>query len=419
MNKIGIFGLGTVGKGLLEIIQQSRPQIDVAAVVDRSYSKKKEILGTIPASDDPDLILKNNDIDLVVELTGGTEYPLYIAREALDRGKHFVTANKALLAEHGYTLFEKAAAYDLILGFEASVAGAIPVIRNLQTVFSFEEITLLEGILNGTSNYLLTRMRKEKKPFQEVLSEAQSLGLAEADPTLDINGMDATHKLALLGSLAGKQWIEYPRIPCRGIEDITLSDIEWAERIGYRIRLIGRYQKKDGKTYMSMQPMMISSNHFLYDIEYENNAVLIECRYSDSHLFVGKGAGSHPTAYSVYADIMNIFSGNSVAASMNQPEVWHFGHPASLDDENAAFYLRFVVVDRPGVLATISKILGDHSISIASVHQDALYIDEEKKTVELIIMTHSCLRRSLNDALEQITQTEYVTEKPFFIQKAS
>ena len=323
-----------------------------------------------------------------------------------------VTANKFLLAEHGYALFSKAQENQVKIGFEASVAGAIPIIRNLENIFWNEHIPFLEGILNGTTNYILTRMRTEKKDYPEALADAQKLGLAEADPSLDINGTDAAHKLALLSSLITRKWIDFHNIYVRGIANIRINDILWTEKMGYRIRLIARYQQENSKTYLSVEPTIIRPGHYLWEIEYENNAIMFQGEYSGNHMFVGKGAGSYPTAYSVLSDIMHVIQGNYNPYTANDCH-WHYEYPASIEDKESVFYIRIPVQDEPGVLAQIAGILSTNSISIASIHQDAPF-ETTQVPVDLIIVTHKCSRKSLHDSLALLEKSNVVLSKPVF-----
>lgn len=423
--KIGLFGAGTIGSGVIQIIREKYPWIEIVGVVDKFYREREELLKGIPASDDFNFLLNNPEIDVFVELMGGIEAPLYVVREALSRKKTVVTANKALVAAHGYALFQKARENNVHIGYEAAVAGAIPVIHNLKYIFKNDNITTIQGILNGTSNYILTTMRKEHKHYSDVLSEAQRLGLAEADPTLDINGMDAVHKLAILAALMTKKWFAYEQIPVVGIEHIGLVDILWAEKMGYRIRLLGKINRvndgEDEKIFLSVRPALLGKKHFLWDIEMENNAILIKGEYSDSHVLVGKGAGSLPTAFSVITDIINYGSMDKYPS----PELIHamdpvsdnytFGTIESDDIIENEFYLRLEVFDRPGVLAKITAILGENEISIMSVHQEPDYKDAAEKMVDLVILTHSAPRKALDKALEKIHSMDFVAGKSIYL----
>jgi homoserine dehydrogenase len=395
--KVGIFGLGTVGQGLLEIIRKKSSGITIAAVVDRSFAKKKSVLQDIPASADKNLILKDTSIDTVVELMGGIDDALYVVRTALEHGKNVVTANKALLAEHGYALFQFAEAQGKFICFEAAVAGAIPIIRNIETIFRNEQITRLMGIINGTTNYILTRMRKDGLSYGDVLEVAQKQGLAEADPTLDVGGYDAQQKLALLLSLITGKWVEAKNIPVRGITELSGQDVVWAERFHNRIRLVADYTFHNGNHYMHVTPALVNEQNVLYDIEYENNAILFHGEYSGEHLFMGKGAGKFPTAFSVYSDLMHLKSGS---ARWQYSQGQGYLTIGDIADTSSAFYLRLRVKDQPGVLAAIAQILGNNALSIASVHQDHSAVAAGE--VDIVIHTHAAKRSSFYKALREI-----------------
>ena len=407
--KIGLFGLGTVGQGLLKMIREGGHNIEVVGVVDRSYQKKKDILGNIPASDDVNFLLERDDLDAIVELIGGLDLPLFIVREAIDKKIPVVTANKALIAEHGYTLLNKAQLLDVKVSFEAAVTGAIPIIHNLLAVFKHDNITRLEGILNGTSNYILTEMRRKKVEYGPTLKKAQELGYAEADPTLDVGGLDATHKLAILASLISNTWVEYNHVNTRGITEVSLADIHWAEKMNYRLRLIGRYQRQNDKNFLSVEPTLITSDHFLWDIELENNAILIEAENSKSHLMVGKGAGALPTAFSVLNDLLAINEPKKFAPDFR----WEYARLAPLSEMRSPFYLRLRVGDEPGVLAQIASILGENKISIASVQQDIQYKTDDE--VDLVIVTHSCERAAMTAALQNIESQQAVKNRAVYL----
>ncbi len=402
--RIGIFGLGTVGQGLVEIIRQKESGITIAAVVDRSFAKKQQVLQDIPASADRNLILKDPSIDTVVELMGGIDDALYVVRSALEHGKNVVTANKALLAEHGYALFQFAEEKGKFICFEAAVAGAIPIIRNIETIFRNERITRLMGIINGTTNYILTRMRKDGMSYGDVLEVAQKQGLAEADPTLDVGGYDAQQKLALLLSLITGKWVEAKNIPVRGISELSSQDVVWAERFHNRIRLVADYTFLNGNHYMHVTPALVNEQNVLYDIEYENNAILFHGEYSGEHLFMGKGAGKFPTAFSVYSDLMHLKSGNARWPSGTRSGQYSQGQGylaiGDIADTSSAFYLRLRVKDQPGVLAAIAQILGNNALSIASVHQDHSAVAAGE--VDIVIHTHAAKRSSFYKGLREI-----------------
>lgn len=395
--RIGIFGLGTVGQGLLKILRDKKSPIAVAAVVDRSFARKKDILQEIPASADKSLILKDNSIDTVVELMGGIDDALYVVRTALENGKNVVTANKALLAEHGYALFEYAERHNRVICFEAAIAGAIPIVRNIETIFRHETINRLMGIVNGTTNYILTRMRKESLNYGDALEAAQKAGLAEADPTLDVGGYDAQQKLALLVSLITGRWVEAKNIPVRGITEIAAQDVTWAERFHNRIRLVAEYAVAADRHYLHVTPALVSEQNVLYDIEFENNAILFHGEYSGEHLFMGRGAGRFPTAFSVYSDLLHLASGR---AGLSHSQQSGYLPIADIAETSSAFYLRLRVKDQPGVLAAIAQILGNNALSIASVHQDHSAVAAGE--VDIVIHTHAARRSLFYKALKEI-----------------
>ena len=400
MIKIGLFGLGNVGQGLLRIILENKLPISVEAVVDRSYKNKKNILKNIPASDDPDFILKNKGIDIIVELLGGASTAMFVVREALDSRIPVVTANKTLLAEHGYSLFSKAKENNINIGFEAAVAGAIPIIKNIRTAFAHDKIYFVQGILNGTSNYLLTKMWRDEKSYSIALKDAQKLGLAEADPLLDVNGQDAAQKLAILSSLLDGKWVDYHQMMTKGIQSIQLTDMQWAKKMKLKIRLMATLSLKEDKIYAWVEPMVISSKHFLWDVELENNAVFLQGKYSGPHLFSGKGAGPLPTAYSVLCDIYDVFQkkrNDLIFGGKN----WRYANIQSIDFLEHSMYMRMEVEDKPGALANISSILGDNHISISAVMQEPKK-EDTSKSVDLFIITHKCKRKNFNTALEDI-----------------
>ena len=409
--KIAIYGLGNVGRGLLQIIREQKPDIEIAGIVDRSYTRKKEILLDIPASDDPEFLLKNENVDVHIELMGGLETAMVVVREALDRGKPVITANKALLAEHGYSLFFKSREKKAPIYFEAAIAGAIPIVTNIKNILGYQPLNEMQGILNGTTNFILTHMRTKQQSFHEVLVKAQSMGLAEADPSLDINGTDAVHKLALLATLITGKWFEYKNIYTSGIENIQIKDMLWAEKMGYRIRLIAEFRREPAQTFASVEPSMIDKNNFLWDVENENNAILLKGLYSNDHLFAGKGAGALPTAYSVYTDLINLK--NAFGGLL--PDIREYAEISKTAETADEFYLRLLVEDKPGVLATVSEIFKKHKISIAKLHQESqneTQISDKVTTppVDLIIVTHKCKRDDLNSALAEFEKEDFTQE---------
>ena len=405
MIRIGIFGFGGVGQALLNIIRSEKLNIKVEFIVDRSFQKKKKLIREIPASDDPYFFKKFEPIDAIVELIGGTSTALFVVREALDASTTIITANKALLAEHGYSIFTKAKERKTAIGFEASVAGAIPIIKTIRNIFAYEKIETLQGILNGTTNYILSKMKSKKKDQESMIKRAQELGIAEADPHLDLSGTDSTQKLALLCVLLNNKWVDYHNIYTKGIEQISLKDVLFAQRMGYDIRLLATFKKINGDIYLWTEPTLIDHEHYLWGIEEENNAIFLKGKYSKSHLLVGKGAGPFPTAYSVLSDIFyTIEKKDQVRIESEHMK------PAYLDNLKYPMYIRFSVRDETGVLAKIAKVLGDHQISIARVIQESDFQKPGNDNVDLFILTHECHRKSFMKAVEILQNEAYIQD---------
>ncbi|MCS6972568.1 MAG: homoserine dehydrogenase, partial [Leptospiraceae bacterium] len=357
----------------------------------------------IPATADKDSVLHDPEIETVVELMGGVDDALYVVRTALQSGKNVVTANKALLAEHGYALFDLARRNNRFLCFEAAIAGAIPIVRSIETIFCHDKIHRLTGIINGTTNYILTRMRKERLDYRDALAAAQQAGIAEADPSLDVGGHDAQQKLALLVSLVTGQWVEAKNIPVRGITEISAQEVEWAERFHNRIRLVATYRAENSQHYLSVTPALVGESHPLYDIEYENNAVVLNAEYSGEHLFMGKGAGKFPTAFSVFSDLMHLKLGQAVSVHLRGEGYLPL---SDIAETMSAFYLRLRVYDQPGVLAAIAQILSNNALSIASVHQD--HSAATAGEVDVVIQTHRAQQSLFTKALSEMDRLKNI-----------
>ena len=410
MKRIALFGLGGVGQALVKIIRRENLPIDIQLIFDRSYLKKKSVIQEIPATDDIQCIRKLKNIDAIVELIGGVSTALFVLREALDVGIPVVTANKAVLAEHGYSLFTKAHHNQAPIFFEAAVAGAIPIIKNLKETFSHEQIRKVEGILNGTTNYILSKMRTEQKNQTAILKEAQKLGFAEADPTLDITGIDATQKLALLSSLVQKKWVDYHQIHTKAIDQVQLSDIIFADRMEYQIKLVSNFEKIENNIFACTEPMLVKKGDPLWGVELENNAISFEGSYSGIHTFMGKGAGPLPTACSVLSDIFRSSRSNK---SMELQE--EYQALADIEDIERAAYIRIPVEDKMGVLEKISGILTANQISIASLIQDKGHSKKPQGQTDIVMITHSCRRKNLSKALALIKKEPYVTGETIHI----
>ncbi len=413
MRRIALFGFGGVGQALLKIIREQSFPIDVCFIFDRSYHKKKDALQGIPASNDMVSIHNFNDVDCIVELMGGLSTPLFVIREALDRGIPIVTANKAVLAEHGYALFKKAILNQTSLSFEAAVAGAIPIIQNIRETFSHEKIKTLQGILNGTSNYVLSQMMFTKKEQRSILKQAQKLGFAEADPTLDINGVDASQKLAILSSLIQNKWVDYHKIYTRGIQEISLTDILFAERINHRIKLISHFEGGESSSLIYTEPVFVNNEHPLYNVNLENNAVAFIGAYSRNHLFVGKGAGVFPTAYSVLTDILRISRSVRDIDMQEEHELVE-----RVEDIKTPVYLRVCVQDKVGILEKVLSILSSQGISVSSIAQKEVEVTEltnhlENK-IEIFIITNKCKRENVLTVMSLLDKAKDIAEKSVY-----
>ena len=379
--RIGLIGCGTVGGGVIDILNKDADlfidrcgmRFELAAIVTRSLDKAAAAAPDIPASTDIDLITNDDSISTVLHLVGGTTAALDLAIACLRAGKHVVTANKALIAEHGDQLFAEARAHDVAIAFEAAVAGAIPVIASLRDGLVANRIASVQAILNGTCNYILTRMEYAGLEFADALQEAQDLGYAEADPTLDIDGTDTAHKLAILARIAFPGQVPLSAVSVEGIENVTADDIASAKRLGCRIKLLGVAQQQPEGLVLRVAPTLVPLSMPVAGVMDSFNAVAVAGSAADHTLLVGRGAGAGPTASAVLADLVDIATGGyqDVAkhfrffAAENQVNV------VDEADERTASFARLTVADQGGVLAKITSILAEHSISVLSLQQHA------------------------------------------------
>jgi homoserine dehydrogenase len=419
--RLGIAGLGTVGAGVLRLLRDNADmiaaragqEIVVTAVSARDRSRDRGVpLDGIAWFDDP-LALAAADVDVVVELIGGSEGPAKaLAEAALAAGKSFVTANKALLAVHGAALGQIAEAGGLALGFEAAVAGGIPVIKSLREGLSANRITRVSGILNGTCNYILTVMREEKRDFDDVLADAQALGYAEADPSFDIDGVDAAHKLAILAGLAFGGPVDFAAVHVEGIRRISALDIAFAEELGYRIKLLGIARRSENGVELRVHPAMVPGQNLLAGVEGVFNAVLIEGDAVGQVFLQGRGAGAGPTASAVVADLVDIARGirlpmfGVAGARLGDAE------KITISQHKGAYFLRLMVVDQPGVLAEVTAILRDSRISLESMLQHGRKPGE---AVPIVFLTHETDEAAVADALARIAALPAVLEPPALI----
>lgn len=428
--KLGIAGLGTVGSGLIQLLDTHGARLTavlptpvrVDAVSARTRGKDRGVsLEEMRWFDDPVALAGDPGIDVFVELIGGEDGPAKAAVEtALSAGKHVVTANKALLAKHGIALARLAEQNGVALNFEAAVAGGIPAIKTMREAFLPNKVSRAYGILNGTCNYILTTMEDEGRSFADVLKEAQDKGYAEADPTFDIGGFDACHKLALMTSLAFGTELATDQIHVEGIETITKADIEAASDLGYRIKLLGVSAETDSGIEARVHPAMISKNSAIAEVSGVTNCVALEGDFTGSLLLVGPGAGGGPTAAAVASDIIDVARGIVLPPFITPADRLQPHRRAKIDAHCGAYYLRLSLRDEPGAMAGIAKCMGDQGVSLESVVQrremKALpgsgKPTPEGEPATVIMITHETTEDAIRKAVHAIELIEMVAEKP-------
>ncbi|MEJ5227512.1 homoserine dehydrogenase [Thermodesulfovibrio sp.] len=415
--KVGIIGFGVVGTGTVKIllthrdIIKKRTGIDLILkkVADKDITRSREV--TLPEgvlTKDARDVINDPEIDIVVELIGGLHPAKEFIMEALSRGKHVVTANKALLAEDGNDIFALAKEKALQIGFEASVGGGIPIIKVMREGLVANKMLAIYGIINGTTNYILTKMTNEGIDFQDALREAQQLGYAEADPTLDIEGIDSAHKITILASLAYGIPFNFNKVYCEGITKITAQDIAFAKEFGYKIKLLAITKILNGEIELRVHPTMIPEDYLIAKVDGVFNAIYVEGDNVGATLYYGRGAGSIPTGSAVVADIVDIAKGGNQAA-LDFSEALNI---KPIEEIESMYYFRFTALDRPGVLSKISGVFGEHNISIASVIQKGR---SKAGAVPLVILTHKAKERDVLQALEKIDKLPVVAGKSVFI----
>ncbi|WP_457596580.1 homoserine dehydrogenase [Hydrogenimonas sp.] len=416
MIKVGIVGVGTVGESVAKILERNRDiitaragkEIVVKKGVVRDLSKSRDV--AIPLTDDPDEVLEDPEIDVVVELMGGVEKPYEVVKKALERGKAVVTANKALLAYHRYEL--QAIAGELPFEFEASVAGGIPIIKALKEGLSANHIESITGIINGTANYILTKMMNEPVDFGAVLEEAQELGYAEADPTFDIGGFDAAHKLLILASIAYGIDAKPEDILIEGIESITQEDIAFAREFGYTIKLLGIAKKVGDFVELRVHPALVPTSRMIAKIDGVMNGVSVVGDMVGETMYYGPGAGGDATASAVISDLVAIARGGKSAPMLGFKRPLESGLSLLGREEIVSqYYIRLEVADRPGVLAAVSQVMGQERISIETMLQRP----GSGGSAILLLSTHRCEERAMQRALERLFGLESVRERPVMI----
>ena len=421
---VGLLGIGTVGGGTYtvltrnadEITRRTGVSIQVVQVADRNVAHAKTVTGgNVDITDDAFALVNNPNIGVVVELIGGYTLSKELVLKAIENGKHVVTANKALLALYGNEIFAAAEAKGVIVAFEAAVAGGIPIIKALREGLGANKIEWVAGIINGTTNFILTEMREKGLAFKDVLGEAQRLGYAEADPTFDVEGIDAAHKLTIMSAIAFGMPMKFTEAYTEGITKLEQTDIKYAEELGYRVKLLGITKRTEAGVELRVHPTLISEKRLIANVNGAMNAVVVKGDAVGPTLYYGAGAGAEPTASAVVADLMDVarlqnapfesrvpylaFQPNSVADLPILP----------ISEINSAYYLRLRVSDKPGVLADVTKILADRNISIDAMLQKEP--DDNETEADIVILTHITIEKNMDAGIAEIEALSAIVGK--------
>jgi homoserine dehydrogenase len=421
---VGLLGIGTVGGGTFTVLQRNAEEITrragrpirITVVADKNVELAKKVTaGACRVTDDAFSVVADPEVDIVVELIGGYGVAKELVLKAIANGKHVVTANKALLATHGNEIFKAAQDKGVMVAFEAAVAGGIPIIKALREGLSANRIEWIAGIINGTTNFILSEMRDKGLSFDTVLKEAQRLGYAEADPTFDIEGVDAAHKITILSSLAFGIPMQFDKAYIEGISKLDATDIKYAEQLGYRIKLLGITKRTEEGVELRVHPTLIPTKRLIANVEGAMNAVVVQGDAVGATLYYGKGAGAEPTASAVIADLVDV-TRMATADPMNrvphmafQPNAMADLKILPMDDVITSYYLRLRVQDKPGVLADITRILADEQISIDAVIQKEP--EEDEVQTDLIMLTHHTREKRINAAILKIEALGVVAGK--------
>ncbi|MCK6433425.1 MAG: homoserine dehydrogenase [Burkholderiaceae bacterium] len=410
--QVGLLGIGTVGSGTFKVLTRNQTEIrrragrgiEIAMVADLDVARARSIVGEgIEVVSDARAVIANPAIDIVVELIGGYGIARQLVMEAIAAGKHVVTANKALLAVHGTEIFAAARAKGVIVAFEAAVAGGIPIIKALREGLTANRIEWIAGIINGTTNFILSEMRDKGLDFAVVLKEAQRLGYAEADPTFDIEGIDAGHKVTIMSAIAFGVPVQFDKAHVEGITKLQAADIRYAEQLGYRIKLLGITRRRDEGIELRVHPTLVPAKRLIANVEGAMNAVVVQGDAVGTTLYYGKGAGAEPTASAVVADLVDITRlhtadpDHRVPHLAFQPDELHDTPILPIEQVVTSFYLRLQVADQAGVLSRITTILAERDISIDAVLQRESA--EGEKQTDLIILTHDTVEGHMRAAL--------------------
>jgi homoserine dehydrogenase len=421
---VGLLGIGTVGSGTWDVLQRNASEIErragrgihITQVADKDTKKALAIVkGQARVVADGFSLVKDKSIDIVVELVGGYGVARALVLEAIKHGKHVVTANKALLATHGNEIFKAAQKKGVMVAFEASVAGGIPIIKALREGLAANRIEWIAGIINGTSNFILSEMRDKGLPFAVALKDAQKKGYAEADPTFDIEGVDAAHKLTILSALAFGIPMQFPKAYTEGISKLTQEDIRYAEQLGYRIKLLGITKRARKGIELRVHPTLVPTRRLIANVEGVMNAVLVKGDAVGATMYYGAGAGSQPTASAVVADLVDV---TRLVTADPEQRVPHLAFQPDrlakdpilpIGEVETSYYLRMRVKDRPGVLADVTRILADSKISIDAMVQKEP--GEGEQRVDIVMLTHRAIEKNVNAAMAKIEKLPTVVGK--------
>ncbi|MCL4472035.1 MAG: homoserine dehydrogenase [Gammaproteobacteria bacterium] len=421
---VGLLGLGTVGGGTLTVLRRNAKEITRRAGRDivirmaavRDLEKARKIAGSeLEITTDPYAVVNNPEIDIVVELIGGYTLAKDLVLKAIANGKHVVTANKALMAVHGNEIFQAAQEKGVMVAFEAAVAGGIPIIKALREGLTANRIEWIAGIINGTTNFILTEMRDKGLAFDTVLKQAQELGYAEADPTFDIEGIDAAHKLTIMAAIGFGIPMQFDKAYTEGISKLTKEDISYAEELGYRIKLLGITKRTDKGIELRVHPTLIPAKRLIANVEGVMNAVLVKGDAVGATMYYGRGAGAEPTASAVVADLVDV---TRMLTSDPEQRVPHLAfQPDALSDApvlpieevRTSYYLRLRALDKPGVLADVTRILADLEISIDAMIQKEP--PEGQEQVDVILLTHQTVEKHINRAISMIEALPTISGK--------
>jgi homoserine dehydrogenase len=421
---VGLLGIGTVGGGTFSVLLRNQEEISrragreirIAQVADKDLARARQVVGThAEVTDDARKVVSHPEIDIVVELIGGTKIARDLVLAAIENGKHVVTANKALLATHGNEIFRAAQKKGVMVAFEAAVAGGVPIIKALREGLTANRIEWIAGIINGTSNFILSEMRDKGAGFADVLAQAQKLGYAEADPTFDIEGVDAAHKLTIMAAIAFGIPMQLDKAYTEGISKLTREDIRYAEELGYRIKLLGITRRTAAGIELRVHPTLIPTRRLIANVEGVMNAILVKGDAVGPTLYYGAGAGAEPTASAVVADLVDVTRMHTADPEHRVPHLAF--QPDRMSDTpilpmeavETSYYLRLRVLDRPGVLADITRILADLSISIDAMVQKEPSEGEEQ--VDIIMLTHLTQEKNVNTAIGRIESLPVVSGK--------